>query len=86
MLPSHGQRLQISAADAQLRDRIEAQMPRQGKVDGTEIGVVVRGEQVLLWGSVTSERERSLAGAIAAKVTGKASVINHIVVYRTTEN
>ena len=86
MVLSHGRQLQISAVDAQLRDLILTQMQRHGRVDVTAIGVLVRGGQVLLWGSVASEQARSLAGAIAAKITGRTSVINQIEVYRTTEN
>ena len=74
-----------SPADAQLRKRIEEQLQRHGHVDPSKIGIVVRGGEVLLWGSVASERERSLAGDIASTITGRTSVINHIQVYRTTQ-
>jgi osmotically-inducible protein OsmY len=77
---------QISPADAQLRSRIQEQMHRHGQVDATKIGVVVRGGQVLLWGSVASEHERSLAGEIACRLTGRTAVINHIQVFRTTQS
>jgi osmotically-inducible protein OsmY len=69
-----------------MRARIEEQMQRNGGVDATKIGVVVRGGQVLLWGSVASEHERSLAGQIAARLTARTSVINHIQVFRSTPN
>lgn len=61
-------------------------MRRHGGVDATKIGVVVRGGEVLLWGSVASERERSLAGEIAARLTATSAVINHIQALRPTEN
>jgi len=77
---------QISPADAQLRSRIEALMHQHGQVDATKIGIVVRGGQVLLWGSVASEHERSLAGELASRLTGRTAVINHIQVYRTTQS
>jgi osmotically-inducible protein OsmY len=77
---------QVSPTDAQLRTRIEEQMHRHGEVDATKIGVVVRGGAVLLWGSVTSEHERSLAGQIAARLTARSAVLNHIQVFRTTQN
>ncbi len=77
---------QISPTDAQLRSRIEEQMHQHGQVDPTKIGVVVRGGQVLLWGSVASEHERSLAGEIATRLTGRTAVINHIQVFRTTQS
>jgi len=69
---------------AELRARIEREMHQHGEVDATKIGVAVRGGQVLLWGSVASEHERSLAGQIAARLTARTSVINHIQVFRTT--
>jgi len=76
--------VQVSPSDTQLRARIESEMHRHGEVDATKIGVVVRGGEVLLWGSVASEHERTLAGQIAARLTARTSVINHIQVFRTT--
>ncbi|MEI9938925.1 MAG: BON domain-containing protein [Pseudomonadota bacterium] len=75
---------QVSPSDAQLRSRIQEQMHRHGEVDATKIGIVVRGGEVLLWGSVASEHERTLAGQIAGRLTARTSVINHIQVFRTT--
>jgi osmotically-inducible protein OsmY len=75
---------QVSPSDADLRARIENEMRHHGEVDATKIGIVVRGGEVLLWGSVASERERTLAGQIAARLTARTSVINHIQVIRTT--
>jgi len=69
-----------------MRARIEQEMHQHGEVDATKIGVVVRGGQILLWGSVASEHERSLAGQIAARLTARTSVINHIQVFRSTPN
>lgn len=77
---------QISPSDSDLRSRIEAEMHRHGGVDATKIGIAVRGGEVLLWGSVASEHERTLAGQIAARLTARTSVINHIQVFRTTQN
>jgi osmotically-inducible protein OsmY len=77
---------QVSPSDAQLRARIQAEMHRHGEVDATKIGVVVRGGEVLLWGSVASEHERTLAGQIAARLTARTAVINHIQVFRTTQS
>ena len=82
----HSRASQISPADAQLRSQIEDRMRQHGQVDATKIGIVVRGGQVLLWGSVASEHERSLAGAIASQLTGRTAVINHIQVFRTTQS
>ena len=78
--------VQVSPADAALRARIEQEMHRHGQVDASKIGIVVRGGEVLLWGSVASEHERSLAGEIAARITARTAVINHIQVYRTTQS
>ncbi len=77
---------QVSPSDAELRARIQEQMHRHGEVDASKIGVVVRGGQVLLWGSVASEHERTLAGEIAGRLTARTSVINHIQVFRTTHS
>lgn len=84
--PQQSRASQISPADAQLRSQIQEQMHRHGQVDATKIGVVVRGGQVLLWGSVSSEHERTMAGEIAARLTGRTAVINHIQVFRTTQS
>ena len=77
---------QVSPSDTQLRSRIENEMHRHGEVDASKIGIVVRGGQVLLWGSVASEHERTLAGQIAARLTARTAVINHIQVFRTTQS
>jgi len=69
---------QVSPSDIQVRNGIQEQMHRQGGVDATKIGIVVRGGQVLLWGSVASEHERTLAGQIAAQLAADRAVINHI--------
>jgi osmotically-inducible protein OsmY len=77
---------QVSPSDSELRARIQEQMHGHGGVDATKIGVVVRGGEVLLWGSVASENERTLAGQIARRLTARNSVINHIQVFRTTQS
>ena len=77
---------QVSPSDAQLRSRIEEQMLRNSELDASKIGVVVRGGEVLLWGSVDREHERTLAGEIAGHLTARTSVINHIQVFRTTQS
>jgi len=77
---------QVSPSDAQLRGRIQEQMHGHGEVDATKIGVVVRGGQVLLWGSVANEHERTLAGRIASCLTARSSVINHIQVIGPSES
>jgi osmotically-inducible protein OsmY len=69
--------------EARLRTRIHEQLKRHGRVDASKIGIVVRKGQVLLWGSVGSEQERTTAGEIAAGVVGRLNVINHIHVFQT---
>jgi len=76
---------QVSPSDAELRSRIQEEMHHHAEVDATKIGVVVRGGQVLLWGSVATEHERTLAGKIAGLLTARSPVINHIQVIRTTQ-
>lgn len=77
---------QVSPSDAQLRTRIQEEMHYHGEVDATKIGIVVRGGEVLLWGSVASEHERTLAGQIAGRLTARTKVINQIQVFRTTQS
>ena len=77
---------QVSPNDAELRSRIQEQMHRHSEVDATKIGIAVRGGQVLLWGSVASEHERTLAGQIAARLTARSSILNHIQVFRSTQS
>lgn len=77
---------QVFPSDTELRNRIQAEMRQHGEVDATKIGVVVRGGEVLLWGSVASEHERSLAGRIAARLTARTAVLNHIQVLRTSSS
>jgi osmotically-inducible protein OsmY len=72
-----------TASEAKLRGRIEEQLELHNGVDATKIGVVVRRGQVLLWGSVATERERATAGEVAARVAGRLSVINHIHVFQS---
>ena len=74
---------ELAANEAKLRDRIHEQLKRHGQVDASKIGIVVRKATVLLWGSVASERERTIAGEIAAGVAGRLNVMNHIHVFRT---
>ena len=77
---------QVSPADAHLLVRIQEQMQSHGEVDASKIGIALRGSQVLLWGSVASEHERTLAGQIAARLTARSAVVNHIQVLRTTQS
>jgi len=76
---------QVFPTDAHLWTRIHEQMQRHGEVDASKIGIVVRGGQVLLWGSVGTEQERTMAGLIAGRLTARP-VVNYIQVLRTTAN
>jgi osmotically-inducible protein OsmY len=69
--------------ETRLRERIQEQLKRHGRVDASKIGIVVRKGQVLLWGSVGSERERTTAGETTADIAGRLNVINHIHVFQT---
>jgi osmotically-inducible protein OsmY len=70
-------------SETRLRERIHDQLKRHGRVDASKFGIVVRKGQVLLWGSVGSERERTTAAEIAADIAGRLNVINHIHVFQT---
>jgi osmotically-inducible protein OsmY len=75
----------MAPEDARLRARIQEKMKAHGQVDATKIGIVVRDGQVLLWGSVASRSERTIAGEIAAEVADRTAVINHIHVFRSSQ-
>lgn len=76
----------MAPADAQLRARIQQLLRDHSHVDATKIGVVVRDGQVLLWGSVASANERSMAGEIASEIADRTAVINHIQVFRSSQS
>jgi osmotically-inducible protein OsmY len=71
-----------ATSEATLRDHIHEQLKRHGRVDASKVGVVVRGGQVLLWGSVSSELERVTAAEVARTVAGPLRVTNHIHVFQ----
>ena len=75
----------MAPADAKLRARVQQQLKDHGQVDATKIGIVVRDGQILLWGSVATANERTLAGEIAAKAADRTAVINHIQVFRSSQ-
>lgn len=75
----------MAPEDATLRARIQQALKAHGHLDATKIGVVVRGGQVLLWGSVATLSERSLAGEVTARVVDRTAVINHIQVFRSSQ-
>jgi osmotically-inducible protein OsmY len=75
----------MAPIDAKLRAQIQEKMKQHGEVDATKIGILVRGGSVLLWGSVATVHERTLAGEIAAEATDRTAVINHIQVFRSSQ-
>jgi|GEM_PF-1172709 osmotically-inducible protein OsmY len=75
----------MAPSDAKLRAQIQEKLKEHGQVDATKIGIVVRDGQVLLWGSVASANERTVAGEIAAQAVGRTAVINHIHVFRSSQ-
>lgn len=81
----HARTHTMAPADAQLRARIQQRLKDHGQVDPTKIGVVVRDGQVLLWGSVATAAERTLAGEVASGIADRTAVINHIQVFRSSQ-
>jgi osmotically-inducible protein OsmY len=81
----HARTKGMEPADAELRGRIQTKLKEHGEVDASKIGIVVRAGQVLLWGSVASANERAVAGELAAQVTDRTAVINHIQVFRSSQ-
>jgi len=75
----------LAPNDARLRAQIQEKMKAHGQIDATKIGIVVRDGQVLLWGSVASQHERTVAGEIAGEEAGRTAVINHIQVFRSSQ-
>jgi len=75
----------MAPEDAKLRARIQQALKAHANLDATKIGVVVRDGQVLLWGSVATGNERSLAGDITARVVDRTAIINHIQVFRSSQ-
>jgi osmotically-inducible protein OsmY len=76
---------EMAPEDAKLRARVQQALKAHGHLDATKIGVVVRDGQVLLWGSVATPNERSLAGEITARVVDRTVIINHIQVFRSSQ-
>ncbi len=75
----------MAPEDAKLRARIQQGLKNHGQLDATKIGIVVRDGQVLLWGSVATANERALAGEVAAGVSDRTAVMNHIQVFRSSQ-
>ena len=75
----------MAPEDAKLRARIQQGFKDHGHLDASKIGIVVRGGEVLLWGSVATTNERSVAGEIAAGIANRTAVINHIQVFRSSQ-
>jgi hyperosmotically inducible periplasmic protein len=62
----------------ELARRVKQALESDSKVPGGAIDVTAKDGRVSLWGTTASAGERNLAGQIAAKVEGVASVDNQI--------
>jgi hypothetical protein len=62
----------------ELARRVKQALEADAKVPGGAIDVTAKDGRVSLWGTTASAGERNLAGQIAAKVEGVASVDNQI--------
>ena len=62
----------------ELARRVKQALEADAKVPGGAIDVTAKDGRVSLWGTAASAGERNLAGQIAAKVEGVASVDNQI--------
>jgi hyperosmotically inducible protein len=62
----------------ELAQRVKRALEGESKVQGGAIDVTAKEGRVTLWGTAASAGERNLAGQIASKVEGVASVDNQI--------
>ena len=62
----------------ELARRVKQALEADAKVQGGAIDVTAKDGRVSLWGTAANAGERNLAGQIAAKVEGVASVDNQI--------
>ena len=66
----------------ELARRVKQALEGEAKVQGGAIDVTAQDGRVSLWGTAATAGERNLAGQIAAKVQGVASVDNQIKVVK----
>jgi len=66
----------------ELARRVKQALEGDAKVQGAAIDVTAQDGRVSLWGTAASAGERNLAGQIAGKVDGVASVDNQIKVVK----
>lgn len=66
----------------ELAQRVKRALEGDGKVQAGAIDVTAKEGRVSLWGTAATAGERNLAGQIAAKVDGVASVDNQIKVVK----
>ncbi len=62
----------------ELAQRVKRALEGEPKVQAAAIDVTAKDGRVSLWGTAATARERTLAGQVAAKVEGVASVDNQI--------
>jgi len=66
----------------ELAQRVKRALEGDAKVQAAAIDVTAQGGRVSLWGTAATAGERNLAGQIAGKVDGVASVDNQIKVVK----
>jgi hyperosmotically inducible periplasmic protein len=66
----------------ELARRVKQALEGNGKVQAAAIDVTANDGRVSLWGTTATDGERNLAGQIAGKVEGVASVDNQIKVVK----
>ena len=66
----------------ELARRVKQALEGESKVQGGAIDVTAQDGRVSLWGTAATAGERNLAGQVAAKVQGVASVDNQIKVVK----
>ena len=69
----------------ELASRVKQALESNGKVQAGAIDVTAQDGRVSLWGTAATAGERNLAGQIAGKVAGVASVDNQIKVVKGSE-
>jgi CBS domain-containing protein len=70
---------EAAGSDSKIRDRILAELDRQGWAPRAVIAVEVKDGHVELQGVITDERERAALRVVAENIPGVESVIDHLV-------
>lgn len=69
-------------ANRELAAKVKRALEDEAKIQAAGIDVTAKEGVVTLWGTTTSDAERSRAGRVAAKVEGVKSVDNKLAVVR----